>query len=348
MSPAEVEGAIETSLGRAGLKMARMVPLSEGDVQLTSATSRTALATWLAGIERELGARATSVVVTGRKNTRQRRRRTGTALGAQIELYRCARPLPARRARRTRCDDSDRRAGATAGRSGASGDPRPRRAGGRSRQSLERVGRAGTGAAVGRAGRGAREPAGAPDLATQSMAAHHRSTGPDAVPSVCAAHSRSPIRAPLFGGGATTLGATTVRLPAHSLSAWSTVEHAAPGGILALNWDRLQIAPGHLDGNFSRGMAIRLERAYTGVADGPLPPQRRTASAGNSAGITNHFGSPRAEGHWHNSRGWARTLFGPRPGSARHRPRCKSTTDGPISLLGRRDGEGALLNFGGG
>jgi type II secretory pathway component PulM len=63
-----VKGAIESSLGRAGLKMARMIPLSEGDLQLTfSNVPYGAWASWLAGIERELGARATTVVVTGKE-----------------------------------------------------------------------------------------------------------------------------------------------------------------------------------------------------------------------------------------------------------------------------------------
>jgi general secretion pathway protein M len=67
VSPSEVKGAIESSLGRAGLKMTRMIPLSEGDLQLTfSNVPYGALASWLAGIERELGARATTVVVTGK------------------------------------------------------------------------------------------------------------------------------------------------------------------------------------------------------------------------------------------------------------------------------------------
>jgi general secretion pathway protein M len=68
VSPSEVKGAIESSLGRAGLKMARMIPLSEGDLQLTfSNVPYGAWASWLSGIERELGARATTVVVTGKE-----------------------------------------------------------------------------------------------------------------------------------------------------------------------------------------------------------------------------------------------------------------------------------------
>jgi len=70
VSPSEVKGAIESSLGRAGLKMTRMIPLSEGDLQLTfSNVPYGAWASWLAGIERELGARVTTVVVTGKEGT---------------------------------------------------------------------------------------------------------------------------------------------------------------------------------------------------------------------------------------------------------------------------------------
>jgi general secretion pathway protein M len=70
VSPSEVRGAIETSLTRAGMKAARIVPLSDGDIQLTFANVPYGTwAAWLAGIERELGARTTSVVITGKDAT---------------------------------------------------------------------------------------------------------------------------------------------------------------------------------------------------------------------------------------------------------------------------------------
>jgi general secretion pathway protein M len=71
VSPSEVSGAIETSLTRAGMKAARIVPLADGDIQLTFANVPYGTwAAWLAGIERELGARTTSVVITGKDATR--------------------------------------------------------------------------------------------------------------------------------------------------------------------------------------------------------------------------------------------------------------------------------------
>ncbi len=66
----DVRAAVDTSLGRAGIKAARIVPLSDGDLQLTfSDVPYGSWAPWLAGIERELGARATSVTITARDKT---------------------------------------------------------------------------------------------------------------------------------------------------------------------------------------------------------------------------------------------------------------------------------------
>jgi general secretion pathway protein M len=65
-SPSEARGALEKSLAAAGLKAARIVPLSDGDLQLTFADVPYAgWAVWLAGIERELGARAINVTASG-------------------------------------------------------------------------------------------------------------------------------------------------------------------------------------------------------------------------------------------------------------------------------------------
>lgn len=70
MSAADARGALESSLARAGLKAARIVPLSDGDVQLTfSDVPVSKWAPWLANAERELGARSTAVTVTGRDAT---------------------------------------------------------------------------------------------------------------------------------------------------------------------------------------------------------------------------------------------------------------------------------------
>lgn len=66
VSAQEARGGIEKSLAAAGLKASRIVPLSDGDIQLTFANVPYATwATWVATTERELGARTTSVVANG-------------------------------------------------------------------------------------------------------------------------------------------------------------------------------------------------------------------------------------------------------------------------------------------
>jgi general secretion pathway protein M len=68
MSAGDARSALEGSLSRAGLKAARIVPLSDGDIQLQfSDVPVSRWAPWLANVERELGARSTAVTVTGRE-----------------------------------------------------------------------------------------------------------------------------------------------------------------------------------------------------------------------------------------------------------------------------------------
>lgn len=74
---AESRAALERSLEAAGLKAAKITPLPEGDVQITFANvPYAAWSTWLAGIERELGAKASAVAA----------RATGTPGAADIEV----------------------------------------------------------------------------------------------------------------------------------------------------------------------------------------------------------------------------------------------------------------------
>ncbi len=67
MSATDARAALESSLAKAGIKATRVVPLSDGDIQLTfSDVPVSKWAPWLANAERELGARSTAVTVTGR------------------------------------------------------------------------------------------------------------------------------------------------------------------------------------------------------------------------------------------------------------------------------------------
>jgi general secretion pathway protein M len=77
LTAGEARAAIEKSLATAGLKAARIVPLADGDMQLTfSSVPYATWAQWLAGVERELGARAGSATINA----------TSTPGSADIEL----------------------------------------------------------------------------------------------------------------------------------------------------------------------------------------------------------------------------------------------------------------------
>lgn len=77
LTAAEARAALEKSLEGSGLKASRITPLSDGDLQLAfSNVPYAAWSTWLAGAERELGARA--AVVSART--------TATPGAADIEL----------------------------------------------------------------------------------------------------------------------------------------------------------------------------------------------------------------------------------------------------------------------
>jgi general secretion pathway protein M len=77
VNPSEARAALDKSLAAAGLKAARVVPLADGDIQLTfSNVPYATWSTWLAGVERELGARSIAVSATS----------TATPGSADIEL----------------------------------------------------------------------------------------------------------------------------------------------------------------------------------------------------------------------------------------------------------------------
>lgn len=77
LAPAQARAALDKSLSAAGLKATRIVPLADGDQQLTFANVPYATwAIWLAGVERELGGRAVAVTANA----------TGTPGNVDVEL----------------------------------------------------------------------------------------------------------------------------------------------------------------------------------------------------------------------------------------------------------------------
>jgi general secretion pathway protein N len=156
------------------------------------------------------------------------------------------------------------------------------------------------------------------------------------------------IRAPLFGG-TTVLGATTVRLPASLLvglgAPWNTLR---PGGILTLTWDRLQIEPDRLTGNLSA------EWQYASSALTPVSPmghyrlKTNGVWPGTQLELLTISGPLELKGSGTIPEGGRLRFTGRAQAQAGTDPGVKAQLTGLISLLGRRDGDGALLNFGGG
>jgi general secretion pathway protein N len=155
------------------------------------------------------------------------------------------------------------------------------------------------------------------------------------------------VRAPL-GGGTTTLGATTLRLPASLLvgagAPWNTIR---PGGILQVTWDRLQIERGRMQGNISG------EWQYASSALTPVSPmghyrlQTNGVWPGTQLELLTISGPLELTGSGTIPEGGRLRFQGRAQAVAGADPGVKAQLTGLISLLGRRDGEGALLNFGG-
>jgi general secretion pathway protein N len=156
------------------------------------------------------------------------------------------------------------------------------------------------------------------------------------------------VRAPLVGGGATILSATTLRLPAALLvglgAPWNTIR---PGGILLVNWDRLQIERQRIQGNLSA------EWQYASSALTPVSPmghyrlQTNGIWPGTQLDLLTISGPLELKGNGTIPAGGRLRFTGRAQAMAGTDPGVKAQLTGLISLLGRRDGEGALLNFGG-
>lgn len=155
------------------------------------------------------------------------------------------------------------------------------------------------------------------------------------------------VRAPLFGGGATTLSATTLRLPASLLvgagAPWNTIR---PGGILMVRWDRLQIERGRIQGNFS-GEWQQASSALTPVSPmGHYRLQTNGVWPGTQLELLTLSGPLELKGSGTIPAGGRLSFTGRAQAMAGTDPGVKAQLTGLISLLGRRDGEGALLKFG--
>jgi general secretion pathway protein N len=157
-----------------------------------------------------------------------------------------------------------------------------------------------------------------------------------------------PLTVRLSPGSPAVLGATTLRLPASLLiglgAPWNTVR---PGGVITINWDRLQLSPGRMQG------ALAAEWQFASSSLTPVSPfgHYRLVTNGQYPGMTLQLQTVSgpleltgngtiAEGGRLRFEGTARPLAGTDP-------TIKTQLTGLISLLGpRRDSETANLRFG--
>ncbi len=155
------------------------------------------------------------------------------------------------------------------------------------------------------------------------------------------------INAPLFGRTA-TLGATTLRLPASLLvglgAPWNTVR---PGGILTVSWDRMRVEPGRWQGGINGEWQLA-SSALTPVSPmGHYRVQTNGIWPGTQLELLTISGPLELKGNGTINEGGRLRFTGRAQAMPGTDPGVKAQLTGLISLLGRRDGEGSLLNFGG-
>ncbi|MGE5339521.1 MAG: type II secretion system protein N [Gemmatimonadota bacterium] len=143
------------------------------------------------------------------------------------------------------------------------------------------------------------------------------------------------------------LGADTLRLPASLLAAlgapWNTIR---PGGIIMLSWDRLSIEPGHIVGNLSAEWQFASSGLTAVSPFGHYRLQTNGIYPGTQLQLTTLSGPLELSGNGTIGEG-ARVRF---QGVARvvpgADPAVKVQLAGLIALLGRREGDTAILSFG--
>ena len=158
---------------------------------------------------------------------------------------------------------------------------------------------------------------------------------------------KTPLQLSLYADGRLQIGAASLSLPAELLDGlgapWNTVR---PGGIVSLHTDGLQIAGGHGSGN------VMVEWEYATSALSPVSPigHYRLQTSGQYPGMRLELqtisgpleltGSGTiGEGGRVRFEGIARPL-------AAADAATRTQLTGLISLLGRREGESAILNIG--
>jgi len=157
----------------------------------------------------------------------------------------------------------------------------------------------------------------------------------------------APWQVSAYVGGRMQLGAATLRLPAAMLTGlgapWNTVR---PGGIISLHTDGLQFAQGRFQGS------VTAEWEYASSALTPVSPigHYRLHTSGSYPGtrlqLQTISGPLELEGSGTIDEGGHLRFQGIAHPQATADPATKTQLTGLISLLGRREGDAAILSFG--
>ncbi len=140
---------------------------------------------------------------------------------------------------------------------------------------------------------------------------------------------------------------TTVRMPAILLAGlgapWNTLR---PGGVISVSWDRLSVAPQRFEGN------IVAEWQFASSAMTPVSPfghyrlQTQGTFPGTQLNLTTISGPLELQGVGTIAEGGRLRFQGRAQPLAGTDEAVKMQLTGLLSLLGRRDGEAAILNIG--
>ena len=157
----------------------------------------------------------------------------------------------------------------------------------------------------------------------------------------------APVRLTATVGGRVEVGPASLRLPAAMLTGlgapWNTVR---PGGIVSLRTEGLQLSPGQLQGSLS------LEWEYASSALTPVSPigHYRLQTSGQYPGtrleLQTISGPLELTGSGTIGEGGRLRFQGIARPLAAADPATKTQLTGLISLLGRREGDAAILSFG--
>ncbi len=143
------------------------------------------------------------------------------------------------------------------------------------------------------------------------------------------------------------LGADTLRLPASLLTAlgapWNTIR---PGGIIALSWDRLSVDAGRIVGNLSAEWQFASSGLTAVSPFGHYRLQTNGVYPGTQLQLSTLSGPLELSGNGTIGEGVRVRFQGVARAVPGADPAVKVQLAGLIALLGRREGDTAILSFG--